>query len=127
MKALPKPFGHIFPPFLPGMYLPPPPPTPNPNQQQPRPRPPEKPRVEYKPKPVAPTGTAPPNNYKPPTEKKNCLYIKNLPKHYNTAEALSNFFKKYGQIREVSSRVDKNTACISFFKEQDAINAQAND
>lgn len=32
-------------------------------------------------------------------ERKNCLYVKNLPSYYNTADALRSYFKKFGAIR----------------------------
>ena len=59
-------------------------------------------------------------------EKKNNLWLKNIPKHYNTVEALTAFFKKYGHIRDVYPSVDKNVACVVFFKEQDTLNAYNN-
>ena len=39
----------------------------------------------------------------PKDEKKNNLWIKNLPKHYNTIEALSGFFKKYAHLFGMSA------------------------
>jgi hypothetical protein len=114
-----------FKPFLPGGDLPPPPMSPAPPSAS---VPPSTQPYQSKPKYVEKSrDSRPPNPYKvqhqpnnqyqrPKEDKKNNLWIKNLPRQYNTVEALSGFFKKYGQIRDVYPSLDKNMACINFYK-----------
>lgn len=109
-------------PFMPGDVLPPPPSCPPPtsiplpiNPQFPaKSKYTERPPKSGKPFRNESEGPVPQNRTK--EEKKNVLWLKNLPKHYNTIEALAGFFKKYGQIRDVYPNPDKNVASIVFFK-----------
>lgn len=63
---------------------------------------------------------------RPKEERKNSLWLKNLPQQYNTIEALAGFFKKYGQIRDIFTTPEASTACVMFYKEQDTLNAYNN-
>ena len=63
-----------------------------------------------------------PNNFPSiQRERKNCLYLKNIPKTLNKTEKLSTFFRTYGSIKNIKSNEEERTAVIRFDKEQDAL------
>ena len=92
----------ILPPFLGGGIIKPPPPPPSSVRHD------DQRDQHYK------------NPLFPQRERKNCIFVKNIPKNLNKMDKLMTFFKTYGSIKNVKVNQESNSACIRFEREQDA-------
>lgn len=59
-------------------------------------------------------------------EAKNIIYVKNIPSYYNTVDALSKFFKRFGSIVNVKVDYSRKMASVEFQKETEAVKALNN-
>lgn len=62
-----------------------------------------------------------PVNTMPRTERKNCVYVLNIPKHFNELDKLTTFFKNEGQIKEIKVSPESSSAMVRFIKEEHAM------
>ena len=60
-------------------------------------------------------------NNKPERQRRNCVYVKNLPNYYLDNERLNTFFKNEGPIKEIKTNPEDNSARVRFVKEEHAI------
>ena len=106
--------------FMMGKFIPPPPPPGSkplpPHAHPPPPQPPPRP-THSQPVSHRPLGDQP----RVERERKNCVFVKNIPKHYNESEKLMTFFKNEGAIKEIRCNLEESSAMVRFHKEENAI------
>ena len=94
---------HAFkaPPILGGKLFIPPPPPPGAKKFVPPPVQQVMSRPVPQPPPESSQKTVTNSSQNSRNERRNCIYVRNIPKHYNQSDKLMTFFKNEGQIKEI--------------------------
>lgn len=54
-------------------------------------------------------------------ERKNCIFVKNIPKFYNEMEKLMTYFKNEGPVKDIKINLEESSAMVRFVREESAI------